>query len=209
MLDADVWELGNHLQNRVPDPVDYIEMRRATFGSDLTMTLSRLTHGRRVPPAVYASEAMLALESAAANYACFMNDVFSYRKEIEFEGEFHNLILVVRNFLNCDFAAALHIVDDLMTARMREFQRIAAEDLPLLYDDLELDDDARAATELHVAELRNWLAGILTWHQGTKRYDEEEIRRVPEPARRWHGGLTGPGTATTHIPAAMAGGRTP
>ena len=45
-----LWELANQAQNRIPDPVDYIEMRRATFGSDLTMSLSRLGHGRQVPP---------------------------------------------------------------------------------------------------------------------------------------------------------------
>ncbi|GAA3308096.1 hypothetical protein GCM10020219_008380 [Nonomuraea dietziae] len=38
-----VWELANHIQNRVPDPVDYVEMRRKTFGSDMTM----LWHGWR------------------------------------------------------------------------------------------------------------------------------------------------------------------
>ncbi|NEB51130.1 hypothetical protein G3I48_02225, partial [Streptomyces griseus] len=26
-----LWELSNQAQNRVPDPVDYVEMRRATF----------------------------------------------------------------------------------------------------------------------------------------------------------------------------------
>jgi hypothetical protein len=34
-----IWELGNQAQNRIPDPIDYIEMRRKTFGSDLTMSL--------------------------------------------------------------------------------------------------------------------------------------------------------------------------
>ena len=32
---------------------------------------------------------------------CLLNDMFSYRKEIEFEGEVHNAVLVVRNFLGC------------------------------------------------------------------------------------------------------------
>ena len=40
-------------QNRIPDPVDYVEMRRNTFGSELTMSLSRLTHGVLVPPEVF------------------------------------------------------------------------------------------------------------------------------------------------------------
>ncbi len=47
-----LWELDNQLRHRVPDPVDHLEMRRATFGSDLTMSLSRRGHGRRLPPEI-------------------------------------------------------------------------------------------------------------------------------------------------------------
>ena len=34
MLESWLWELANQIQNRIPDPVDYIEMRRLTFGAD-------------------------------------------------------------------------------------------------------------------------------------------------------------------------------
>lgn len=55
MVDSWLWELTNAYQNRIPDPVDYIEMRRHTFGSELTMSLSRIGHGRTVPPEAYRS----------------------------------------------------------------------------------------------------------------------------------------------------------
>ena len=32
----------------------------------------------------------------------FTNDLYSYQKEIEFEGEVHNLVLVLENFLDLD-----------------------------------------------------------------------------------------------------------
>ena len=102
-----LWEIDNQIQNRIPDPVDYIEMRRATFGSDLTMSLSRIGHGRQVPPEIYRTGPLRSLENAAADYACLMNDVFSYQKEIEYEGEVHNGILVVQNFFDCDYPTAL------------------------------------------------------------------------------------------------------
>ena len=108
---------GQPAQNRIPDPVDYLEMRRATFGSDLTMSLCRLGHGRRLPPEVYRSGPVRSLENAAIDYACLINDVFSYQKEIEYEGEVHNAILVVQNFFGCDYPTALGIVHDLMTQR--------------------------------------------------------------------------------------------
>jgi hypothetical protein len=41
MTESWLWEQINHMQHRIPDPMDYIEMRRKTFGSDLTMNLAR------------------------------------------------------------------------------------------------------------------------------------------------------------------------
>ncbi|MER8068249.1 family 2 encapsulin nanocompartment cargo protein terpene cyclase [Streptomyces sp. NPDC094034] len=175
MTDSWLWELANQAQNRIPDPVDYIEMRRRTFGSDMTMSLSRLSHGRVVPPAIYRSGPMRSMENAAQDYATLLNDVFSYQKEIEFEGETHNGVLVVQNFFDCDYPTALAIIDDLMNSRMSQFQHAVAHELPVLCDDFALDADARRALDGYVRELENWLSGILNWHHGCKRYKEAEL----------------------------------
>ncbi|WP_051836598.1 terpene synthase family protein [Streptomyces sp. NRRL WC-3742] len=178
-----IWELANHIQNRIPDPVDYLEMRRATFGSDLTTGLCRLGHGRTVPPEVYRHGAMRALENSAMDYGCMVNDVFSYRKEIEYEGELHNVVLVVQNFFNCDYPAAARIVDDLMHSRLDQFQHVAKNELPVMYDDFGLDAEARAMLDGYVRELENWLAGVLNWHEECRRYREEDLERHFGPER--------------------------
>nr|WP_180218146.1 germacradienol/geosmin synthase [Streptomyces albus] len=183
MADSWLWELDNQAQNRIPDPVDYVEMRRRTFGSDLTMSLCRLAHPDSIPEEVYASGPMKSLENAAADYACLLNDVFSYQKEIEFEGEIHNGLLVVRDFFDCDYPTALRIVDDLMTSRMRQFQHVAAHEFPVLYDDFALDEDGRAALDGYVRDLENWMSGILVWHRGCRRYTEADLRRHFSPSR--------------------------
>lgn len=197
-----LWELANQAQNRIPDPVDYLEMRRRTFGSELTMSLCRLGHGQAVPDEVYRSGPMRSLENAAADYACLMNDVFSYRKEIEYEGEIHNALLVVQNFFDCDEPASLAVVHDLMTGRMKEFQHVAANELPVLYDDFDLGVEARAVLDRYVRELENWLAGILTWHRGCRRYDEEELRRPPGTSRP-PAGPQGLGTSAARLVALL------
>ncbi|MFF3942215.1 germacradienol/geosmin synthase Cyc2 [Streptomyces phaeofaciens] len=181
MTESWVWELSNQLQNRVPDPVDYLEMRRATFGSDLTLSLCRMGAGPAIPPEVYRSGPVQALENAAIDYACLTNDVFSYQKEIEYEGEIHNAILVVQNFFGCDYPAALGIVHDLMTQRMQQFEHIIAHELPVLHDDFALSAEARAAMGNYVDDLRNWLSGILHWHREVDRYKSDYL------ARRAHG----------------------
>ncbi|GAA2381400.1 germacradienol/geosmin synthase Cyc2 [Streptomyces coeruleofuscus] len=183
MTESWVWELSNQLQNRVPDPVDYLEMRRATFGSDLTLSLCRMGHGPAVPPEVYRSGPVRSLENAAMDFACLLNDVFSYQKEIEFEGEIHNAILVVQTFFGCDYPTGLGIVHDLMSQRMRQFEHVVEHELPILYDDFQLTEEARAAMGTYVTDLRNWMAGILNWHREVDRYKDEWL------SRRAHGFL--------------------
>ncbi|MCX2924598.1 germacradienol/geosmin synthase Cyc2 [Streptomyces sp. NEAU-W12] len=172
MTESWLWELGNQIVHRVPDPVDYLEMRRQTFGSDLTLGLCRMGHGPAVPPEVYRSGPVRSLENAAVDYACLLNDVFSYQKEIEFEGEIHNAILVVQNFFGCDYPTALGVVHDLMSRRLDQFEHVVAHELPLLYEDFELSQEARAIMRDYVLDLRNWMAGILHWHRSVNRYKD-------------------------------------
>ncbi|MFH8475979.1 germacradienol/geosmin synthase [Streptomyces sp. NPDC018000] len=198
-----VWELANQAQNRIPDPVDYVEMRRKTFGSDLTMSLCRLGHGRKVPPEIYHSGPMRSLENAAADYACLLNDLFSYQKEIEYEGEVHNGVLVVQNFFGVDYPTGVAIVYDLMKSRLRQFLHVAEQELPVLYDDFELDTEAREILAGYVQELKHWIAGILIWHRDCRRYREQDLRRGT--GTPWHlSGPTGLGVSAARVTALFA-----
>ncbi|MFF3019317.1 germacradienol/geosmin synthase [Streptomyces sp. NPDC057939] len=178
MLESWVWEIENQILNRIPDPVDYAEMRRSTFGSHLTMYLCRLgLTGRGIPDDIYASGTIRSLENAAADVGCLINDIYSYQKELEVEGEVHNHLLVTRNFFDIGYPEALRICHSLMRQRVEEFQHIAANQLPLLYSDWKLDADARAGLDAYVGELGDWLAGILNWHEKCRRYREEDLHR--------------------------------
>ncbi|MBV8591592.1 MAG: hypothetical protein JO212_16300 [Acetobacteraceae bacterium] len=181
-----LWEFANQTQNRIPDPVDYIEMRRMTFGSDLTMSRSRIAEGNSLPPELFRTRPMQGLCNSAADCACLINDVYSYRKETEFEGELHNCVLVVRQFLGCDAQTAMTITADLTASRMRQFQHIAVAELPVLAADFGLDSAARAHLRRFLERLQNWLSGILHWHEHCRRY----VRPVERPAAQR--GLPGP-----------------
>jgi germacradienol/geosmin synthase len=199
-----LWELANHTQHRIPDPVDYIEMRRHTFGSDMTMSLARITKTGAVPAEIFRTRTMLGLENSAVNYACFTNDIFSYQKEIEFEGELHNLVLIAQKFLDIDREQAVGVVNDLMTSRMRQFEHIIATELHLIVDDFQLDAAARETLDGYVVGLQDWMAGILDWHMLCGRYPEPALRRRYRagPYRTTSqrlGGPTGLGTSATVI----------
>jgi germacradienol/geosmin synthase len=202
-----VWEVANQAQHRIPDPVDYIEMRRKTFGSDMTMSLARLAHSDVVPEEIYQTRVLRELDTAAHDYACFTNDLFSYQKEIEFEGEVHNLVLVVENFLNLDRFIARDIVADLMTSRIRQFEHIAATDLPAMFDDFDLDDDIRAVLTGHADHLKEWMSGILEWHRKCVRYTEAELLRSRTPElSAVPGRPTGLGTSSARVPVPAGAG---
>jgi germacradienol/geosmin synthase len=199
MLESWLWELANQIQHRIPDPVDYIEMRRRTFGSDLTMCLARLRHGRTIPPDVYRTRTIRGMENSAMDYACLLNDVFSYQKEIQFEGELHNSVLVMQNFLGCGLDRAVNVVNDLITGRMRQFEYLVSTELPALLDELGLDAAGRRTLAAYAEELQSWMAGILTWHRGCRRYDESELRRHLVPGAPVLQGPTGLGTSAIRL----------
>ncbi|QUH04122.1 germacradienol/geosmin synthase [Saccharopolyspora erythraea] len=220
MTSSWLWELANQAQHRIPDPVDYIEMRRKTFGSDMTMSLSRLAQSDVVPAEIYRTTVIRELESAAQDYACFTNDLFSYQKEIEFEGEIHNIVLVVENFLAVDRLKARDIVADLMAARMRQFEHIIADELPVLFDQYALTEPARRGLTRHADELKEWMSGILEWHRRCVRYTEAELQRNRTPnvghrsaadgdrqaVRRLLSGPSGLGTSAARIASSRGTG---
>lgn len=198
MLESWLWELANQIENRIPDPVDYIEMRRKTFGSDLTASLSRLSRGEGIPPEVFDSRAIRGLETSAYDYCCLLNDIISYQKEIEFEGEVNNGVLVIQKFLDCDRSKAVEVANDLMTARMQQFEYIIANDLPALFEDLKLDEGIQTQVHKYIEGFEYWMDGVLRWHLAVDRYKEVELRRNEMPLPRF-GGPTGIGTSSTRI----------
>jgi germacradienol/geosmin synthase len=169
MTESWVWELNNQILDRVPDPLDYVEMRRKTSGADLTLSLSRLSTGDAVLENVFNTRTLRGLENSAADYACFVNDIFSCQKELGLEGELNNCVLVVQKLLDLDLDAAVLVVNDLMTARMKQFEHLVAKELPVVIRTFGLDEKAQEKLNKYVEQLQQWLAGIHRWHAAVDR----------------------------------------
>ena len=197
-----LWELANQIQHRIPDPVDYLEMRRKTFGSDFTLSLSRLKRGRELPPEVFNTRTLTTLDYAASDYACLANDIFSYRKEVELEGELNNAVLVIKNFLSCQWSEAVAIANDLMTSRLKQFEHVVATEIPAVVEEFQLGGGAKTALDGYIAQHRDWMAGVLKWHQLTRRYPRaaEHAGPVALSARL----LTGLGHSAAMLPRLLA-----
>src|SRR2546423_7469679 len=149
------------------------------------MSLARISHGNLVPPEVYQTRTMRQLDNAAQDYACLTNDVFSYQKEIQFEGEIHNMVFVMESFLGCDRLRARDIVAELMAERMRQFEHIVAEELPAMFEQFGLNEKVQDTLTGYARELQDWMSGILEWHRKCPRYQEAAL------VERYGGGAGG------------------
>lgn len=181
MTSAWLWELSNRIQNRIPDPIDYIEMRRKTSGASFLMLLPRAVYGQTISPEIHSSRTIRELNNVAIDYFCLINDIFSYQKEIEFEGDLNNGVLVIENFLNCDHLKATDIANRLITARMKQFEHIAVKELPILFQNLDLDVKTCQQVLGYVEERKHFMCGALQWHTMTARYKEAEFQRPIKP----------------------------
>ncbi|WP_083914406.1 terpene synthase family protein [Nocardia concava] len=185
------WEvvLENETRRRLPDPVDYLELRRLTSGGPLFRALDTPS-APDSPPVAGVSDLADAgiirqLENSAHDYAALINDLYSYQKEIEFDGELHNLVYLTQSFLGCSRERAADIVVDLANERLRQFEFIAREQIPGFFADYRLSGPVRSATLAHIDRLRHHMAGNAYWHSRTGRYAEQKLRasrRLPHRA---------------------------
>lgn len=204
------WRTLNLMQNRIPDPVDYIEMRRQTCGVELTTLFMHYILGLWMPPEVYCSRAMRGLIDAYLEWHGLLNDIFSYQKDTEQEDWFDNGVLIIERFLDCDLPQAVTVTNGLVTSQLRHFEHITATELPALFDELDLDAAVRDNIGRYVRGLQDGIAGFLEGHATSARYGST-TRPGPAPAAdtppapvasalvRLRFGPTGIGTAAARI----------
>ncbi|WP_406115767.1 terpene synthase family protein [Kitasatospora purpeofusca] len=195
MLDSWLWELDVFLHRRIPDPVDYVEMRRRTFGGDLTTGLSYLSlaaDGPPIPDGIYESRPLQALINTSTDAVTLTNDIHSYRKEVEFEGELLNGVIVVRQFLGCDLGEGMRVVGALRDARIRQFEHVRATELPVLYEDRRLDPAVCRQLDRYAQRLQDYISGVIHWHESVERYRAPVNHRLPTPSWLTPVGRIGP-----------------
>ena len=180
MFESWLWELCNSVENRIPDPVDHIEMRRQNWGAALGMSQIQPAGTVEIPPKLLRTRTMRALANSAADAAGLFNDIASYRKEMELEGEINNCVLVFENFLGCSTQRAIDLVRDLAAARVQQFEHVLAHELPVLMDRFNLAKDVRKQVQQYVQSMQGFVAGMAHWHYTTDRYARPQ--RHPRPA---------------------------
>ncbi|MGH4012393.1 MAG: terpene synthase family protein [Pseudonocardiaceae bacterium] len=165
-----LWELVNISEHRIPDPIDYVEMRRKAGATELSADLARSAVCLEIPPEVFMARPMRTLTAAFCDWVSLSNDIFSYQREIELEREINNGVLVFERFFDCNVQHAVDVVNGLVTARLRQFEDTVAMELPIFFGEFGLDTNARKKVMAYVDGLQDWMAGDLQWHLRSSRY---------------------------------------
>jgi len=133
LLAESLWELANINENRLANPIEYVEMRRKVGGAPWSANLVEHANGVEVPAVIAATRPMHVLRDTFADGVHLRNDLFSYQREVEQEGELANSVLVFERFLGCTTQEAADAVNDLLTSRLHQFEHTAVTEVPPLF----------------------------------------------------------------------------
>ncbi len=198
LLEESLWELCNINQSRIPNPIGYVEMRREVGRAPWSADLVEHAVAVEIPLEIAATRPMRVLKDTFSDSVHLRNDIFSYQREIEVEGELNNGVLVVEKFFGCDPQQAANIVNDLLTSRLHQFENTALTELPPLFEEYSLGQRARENVCRYAKGLQDWQSGGHEWHMRSSRYMNTGFRSSPRTAFP----LTGPiglGTAAARI----------
>ncbi|TDB97873.1 germacradienol/geosmin synthase, partial [Actinomadura sp. 7K534] len=174
LLRESLWELSNISTGRIPNPVEYIEMRRKVGGAPWSADLAEHAAGVEIPERVVGTRPLRVLKDTFSDGVHLRNDIFSYQRETESEGEVNNAVLVMEHFLEVAPQAAADTVNDLLTSRLRQYENTALTELPHVFEDHALDPAERAAVATYVKALQDWQSGGHEWHMRSSRYMNEK-----------------------------------
>jgi germacradienol/geosmin synthase len=165
LLQESLWELRNINARRIPNPVDYIRMRRRVGGAPWSADLVEHAVAAEVPDRIAAERPLRVLKDTFSDAVHLRNDIFSYQRETESEGEVNNCVLVLETFLRLPVQQAANRVNDILTSRLHQFEHTALTELPPLYAERAVTPAEQAAVAAYVEGLQDWQSGGHEWHR--------------------------------------------
>ncbi|MGW2943101.1 germacradienol/geosmin synthase Cyc2, partial [Streptomyces sp. NPDC001226] len=198
LLNESLWELSNINEGRIANPVEYIEMRRKVGGAPWSAGLVEFATAE-VPASVAASRPLRVLMETFSDGVHLRNDLFSYQREVEEEGELSNGVLVLETFFGCTTQQAADTVNDILTSRLHQFEHTALTEVPVLAVEKGLAPDEVAAVAAYTRGLQDWQSGGHEWHLRSSRYMNKGARTTRRSL-----GLSGIGTSAADVSGLLA-----
>ncbi|MFF8288751.1 hypothetical protein ACF068_05885 [Streptomyces sp. NPDC016309] len=169
-IDAGVEELANSRSGRIPHLIDYAPFRRDSFAAHTAPYSVELATGARIPERIRNSRTVRALLDAFMDFMGLANDIASYEREVHEEYDVNNLVLVVGSSLGISLDDAVPAALNLVNARLRDFEHLRDNELPLLVRRSGLGHDERAELAAWLRGACGFLSGLHAWYTGAPRY---------------------------------------
>ena len=165
-----MWELENIDLGRVANPIEYIQMRRRVGGAPWSANLVEVAAAAEIPAVLAGSRPLQVLTDTFADAVHLRNDLFSYQREVQEEGENSNAVLVFERFFDTSTQEAAEAVNELLTSRLLQFEDTALVEVPLLLAEHAVPPHEQARVAAYVKGLQDWQSGGHEWHEASSRY---------------------------------------
>ncbi|MEV6863712.1 hypothetical protein AB0M44_22235 [Streptosporangium subroseum] len=169
-FNAAMWEVDNRATGKIPDPVSYVDRKLDIAYVPPSFDLIELIEHFEIPAAIRFSSEYTTLQHEAGHVVVCTNDVVGLRRELA-QGEFHNLVVVLKNAQGCTLQEAVDQVERTISERVDKYLA-AKEALEVRFDILGVDEEVRWATRRCVAGLEHWMRGYLDWALESRRFSD-------------------------------------
>ena len=168
-----MWELDNIDIGRIANPVEYMQMRRRVGGAPWSANLVEFAAHAELPGRLARTRQLQVLTDTFADAVHLRNDLFSYQREVQEEGENSNAVLVFEKFLDIPTQEAAELVNDLLTSRLQQFEHTALAEVPAMLINEAATPDEALPVAAYAKGLQDWQAGGHEWHTRSSRYMNE------------------------------------
>lgn len=165
-----------------PHPLRLFSRRRESGAAVWAMQLVAVTCPEAPPGRVLGTRRFASLRACFSDAAHLVNDLYSYPRETQEEGEPDNAVSALEHVLGVPPQEAAERVNVLRTARMRRFEEMSASEAPAWLADHGLTPGECAAIADYLKGLQDWQAGAVEWHQRSGRYRAPTSRTAQGPA---------------------------
>jgi hypothetical protein len=169
-FNASVWEVENRAAGRIPDPVSYVAHKLDIAYVPPSFDLIELIQSFEPPAEIRLSQEYETLLHEAGHVVVCTNDIIGLRRELA-QGEFHNLVVVLREHDGGTLQEAVDRVGQTIEERLARFldARVRLEEL---FIRLGSPQAVQEGTRRCVRGLEDWMRGYLDWALETRRFTD-------------------------------------
>ncbi len=165
-------------RDRVPTLEEYLHVRRLDSAVFPALDMSELAGGLCLPNAVREHPMLVEMKDLAVRYIAYVNDLFSYQKEVLAAGTSFNLVSVLMHENASSFEEAVKAATGIIGDAMASFSRLE-QSLPAW--DASVDPQVKA----YIAGMKSWMRGSFDFSLTSARYNAPdspfpELRARPQ-----------------------------